>query len=234
MTLLEAQGIFAGYGGIDIVRDVSITVGPAEVVTIIGPNGAGKSTLVKAIFGVLPPSRGKVFFKGEDITGSDPERLVRKGLTYVPQTENVFPSLTVRENLQMGAYVRRGDYSARLEEVLDIFANLRRALSVRAKNLSGGERQMLALAKTLMLDPELILIDEPSAGLAPVLVDAVFERIREIQQHGTSIVLVEQNARKALALANRAYVLEMGQKRFEDTGAALLANPDVGKLYLGG
>lgn len=234
MSLLEAQGITAGYGGGDILKDVSIRLEEGEIVCLIGPNGAGKSTVMKTIFGLLKPRQGRITFKGEDITALSPDRIVRRGISYVPQTENVFPSLTVMENLEMGAFIRKDDYRPKVEQVLELFPDLKRFLSTKAGRLSGGQRQMVAMGRALMLDPQVLMLDEPSAGLAPILVEMIFEKIKDVNRAGVSILMVEQNARGALALADRGYVLATGRNRFEDTGEALLANEEIGKLYLGG
>lgn len=213
---------------------MDLTLDERELLTIVGPNGAGKSTLIKTLFGVVKPMAGIITYRGEDITGLDPTKLVRKGISYVPQLENVFPSLTVQENLEMGAYIRTDDFGDRMEEVLGLFPNLQDRFKVKAQRLSGGERQMVALGKTLMLDPDVLLIDEPSAGLAPGLVNEILDKIAEINEQGTPIIVVEQNARRALAMADRGIVMDMGEKRFEDSGVALLNNPEVGRSYLGG
>jgi ABC-type branched-subunit amino acid transport system ATPase component len=218
----------------EILHDVSIHVDAGEVVTLIGPNGAGKSTLLKTIFGLIRPARGQIVFSGEDITGLPPNRIVSRGVSYVPQVENVFPSLSVIENLEMGAVTRRDDYRSRLEQVLALFPNLQGKRRLKVGSLSGGERQMVAMGRALMLDPALLLLDEPSAGLAPVMVDAVFAKIVEINRRGVAIVLVEQNAREALPLSHRGYVLAAGQTRLEGRGDELLADEEVGRLYLGG
>jgi len=255
--LLEAASLHAGYGEMEILHGVSMTLDQGEMVVIIGPNGAGKSTLIKAIFGLLRPTAGNVRFRGMDITGSHPRDLVLMGLGYVPQSNNTFPTLTVLENLEMGAITRRisplplpelgpskpksrapmmKDWQIRERalQTIEMFPNLEPKLREQAGHLSGGEQQMVALAKSLMLDPEVLLIDEPSAGLAPKLVDTVFAKIVEINKQGTGVVMVEQNAKKALAIADRGYVLETGRNRFAGTGEWLLNNADVGKLYLGG
>ncbi|MCJ2531494.1 MAG: ABC transporter ATP-binding protein [Candidatus Thermoplasmatota archaeon] len=232
--LLKAEAIHSGYGDVEIVHNVSVVVNKGELVTIIGPNGAGKSTLIKTIFGLLAPMAGRIWYQGRDVTGTEPDKLVRMGLSYVPQVDNVFPRLTVIENLEMGGFVREGDLTPRIDVVLEMFPSLKEKASVRSRNLSGGEKQMVALGKTLMLDPEVMLIDEPSAGLAPNLVEAVLEKIREINEAGTAIVIVEQNARKALSMAHRGYVLDMGETKYEGTGEDLLADPRVGRMYLGG
>ncbi len=234
MRLLEVSGVKAGYGETEILHGVSIALEEGQIVTIIGPNGSGKSTLLKTIFGLVQPKEGRVCFHGEDITGTAPEVVVRKGLCYVPQSSNVFPSLSVNENLEMGAFIRTDDFSQRLEEIYNLFPDLAGRRKDRAGTLSGGQRQMLAVARALMLDPILLLLDEPSAGLAPNLVNLVFERILSINSAGVAIVLVEQNARKALGLSSWGYVLASGQNQLEDSGENLLNNPEIGRLYLGG
>ena len=234
MVLLEASNVVAGYGETEILHGVSIAVNTGEVVTIIGPNGCGKSTLMKAIVGLVRVRDGAVRFRGVDISEHDPEQTVRSGLCYVPQSENVFPSMTIRENLEMGAFVRRDDYRDRIEEMFELFPDLRRSARMKAGRLSGGQRQMLAIARALMLDPVLLLLDEPSAGLAPGLVHSVFKRIRAINETGVAILLIEQNARESLRMSDRGYVLSGGTNQLEDSGPALLDNPEVGRLYLGG
>jgi ABC-type branched-subunit amino acid transport system ATPase component len=234
VALLEASDLVAGYGETEILHGVSITVSEGEVITIIGPNGCGKSTLMKAIVGLLRIRTGSVTFRGADISALPPEQIVRTGLCYVPQTNNVFPSLTIRENLEMGAFVRRDDYRGRVDEMLRLFPDLALRPAQKAGSLSGGQRQMLAIARALMLDPALVLLDEPSAGLSPAMTGLVFERIREINGTGVAVVLVEQNAREALGMSDRGYILVSGENRLEDTGRDLLDNPDVASLYLGG
>ncbi len=234
MALLEASDLVAGYGETEILHGVSITVSEGEVITIIGPNGCGKSTLMKAIVGLLRIRTGRVTFRGADISALPPEQIVRTGLCYVPQTNNVFPSLTIRENLEMGAFIRKDDYRGRAEEMFRLFPDLALRPAQRAGSLSGGQRQMLAIARALMLDPALVLLDEPSAGLSPAMMGMVFERIREINQSGVAVVLVEQNAREALGMSDRGYILVAGENRLEDTGQDLLNNPEVASLYLGG
>lgn len=234
MTLLEADSIETGYGDAQILFGVDIEVGDDEIVSIIGPNGAGKSTLMKALFGLLECWDGTVRFNGDDITHLEPHEVTRKGMCYVPQLDNIFPSLTVQENLEMGAYILDEVPEASLQDVFDRFPILEQRQDQIAGTMSGGQRQMLAMGRGLMVDPSLMLIDEPSAGLAPHLVDEVFEKIIDIKEGGTSILMVEQNARRALDISDRGYVLDGGENRFEDTGAALLANPKVGELYLGG
>ena len=234
MSLLSVEGVTAGYEQMEILHDVSIEVRPGEIVTLIGPNGAGKSTLMKTVFGLLKPRRGSIRLEGQDITGLAPSALVGRGLSYVPQVDNVFPSLTVEENLEMGAVVRRDDFRGRLEHVLGLFPNLVPKRRLKVGGLSGGERQMVAMGRALMLDPCLLLLDEPSAGLAPVLVDTVFEKIEALNRNGLAILLVEQSAREALRRSHRGYVLAGGQVRLEGPGPALLEDAEVARLYLGG
>ena len=224
----------AGYGQTEILHGVSIAVGEGEIVTIIGPNGCGKSTLMKTIVGLVRARRGSVFFRGADISGYGPERIVRSGLCYVPQTNNVFPALTIRENLEMGAFARKDDFRGRVEEMFGLFPDLAARPGQKAGNLSGGQRQMLAIARALMLDPALLLLDEPSAGLSPAMIGNVFELIRQINRSGVALLLVEQNARDALRMSDRGYILVAGENRLEDTGQDLLDNPEVASLYLGG
>ena len=234
MALLEVSDVVAGYGETDILHGVSIAVDEGEIVTIIGPNGCGKSTLMKAVVGLVRVKAGAVTFRGADISAQPPERIVRTGLCYVPQSANVFPSLSIRENLEMGGFVRNDDYRGRIEELFALFPDLARRPTQRAGSLSGGQRQMLAIARALMLDPVLLLLDEPSAGLSPAIMDLVFERIRGINRAGVALLLVEQNARESLRMSDRGYVLAAGRNRLEDSGPALLDNPEVARLYLGG
>lgn len=232
--ILNIEDITAGYSEVDILHQVNLQVRVGEIVSIIGPNGAGKSTLLKTIFGLLQPRQGKVILKDEDITGLRPEKIVRKGISYVPQVDNVFPSMTIQENLEMGAFIRTDDYRHRLDQVYDLFPILRERRKHKVGQLSGGQRQMVAMGRALMLDPQVLLLDEPSAGLAPLLVSHIFEQIREINVTGVAIVIVEQNAQEALKMAHHGYVLAMGRKVLDDTGDALLENEEVGRLYLGG
>jgi len=235
MTILEVKEVTAGYSAaIDILHEVSIEVKSGDIVSIIGPNGAGKSTLLKAIFGILKPKNGTITLKEDDITGLKPDKIARKGISYVPQVNNVFPSMTIQENLEMGAFIRTDDYSRRVEEIYELFPVLGERSKQKAGQLSGGQRQMVAMGRALMLDPKLLLLDEPSAGLAPNLVDMIFKKIKEINAAGVSIAIVEQNAREALKMADHGYVLAMGKNVLDDTGEALLASEEVGRLYLGG
>ena len=234
MMILEAKGITSGYSEIDILHDVAIQVDSKQIVSIIGPNGAGKSTLLKTIFGILKPRHGTITLKEDDITGLKPDKVARKGISYVPQVDNVFPTMTIQENLEMGAFIRNDDYSRRIEEIYELFPVLGERPKQKAGQLSGGQRQMVAMGRALMLDPQLLLLDEPSAGLAPKLVDMIFEKIKEINATGVAIMIVEQNAREALKRADHGYVLAMGRNVLDDTGEALLASEEVGRLYLGG
>jgi len=234
MTILEVENITAGYSEIDILHDVQIKVEPGQIVSIIGPNGAGKSTLLKTIFGILKPRHGTITLKEDDITGLKPDKVARKGISYVPQVDNVFPTMTIQENLEMGAFIRNDDYSRRIEEIYELFPVLGERSKQKAGQLSGGQRQMVAMGRALMLDPQLLLLDEPSAGLAPKLVDMIFEKIKEINATAVAIMIVEQNAREALKMADHGYVLSMGRNILDDTGEALLASEEVGRLYLGG
>jgi ABC-type branched-subunit amino acid transport system ATPase component len=232
--LLNVRHISSGYGEVSILHDVSMRVEPGEAVTLIGPNGAGKSTLLRTIFGLLTLTEGQILFDDADITGMRPPLLVRRGLSYVPQVDNVFPSLTVQENLEMGAFVRHDGFAQRLEEMYTFFPTLRLKRKQRVGSLSGGERQMVAMGRALMLDPRLLLLDEPSAGLSPRLVSTTFEKMAEINQAGVALLIVEQNAREALRLSHRGYVMASGQVRLEGTGKQLLQDEEVGRLYLGG
>jgi len=231
---MEASDIVAGYGEKEILHGVSLRVFKGETVAIIGPNGSGKSTLLKAIYGLVRPLRGTISFQGKDITSLPTEKMVRQGIAYVPQSGNVFPSLSIQENLEMGAYVGKGDLHLRLEEMYTLFPDLARRRSQRVGNLSGGQRQMLAFARAMMVDPLLLLLDEPSAGLSPAMVGVVFDAIQRIHARGVSIIIVEQNARAALRLSHRGYVLANGENRLEGIGEELLNNPEISRLYLGG
>ncbi|MGF1497635.1 MAG: ABC transporter ATP-binding protein [Elainellaceae cyanobacterium] len=232
--LLQVRQVYAGYvPGLDILQGINFTVYPGELVAVIGPNGAGKSTLAKAIFGLLTPHAGDIQFKGESIAGLRPNQIVQRGMCYVPQISNVFPSLTVEENLEMGAFIDSSPLKPLKQQIFEMFPVLAERRRQAAGTLSGGERQMLAMGRALMLNPDLLLLDEPSAALSPVLVNSTLEQIKRIHEAGTAIVLVEQNARRALALADRGYVLDTGRDRFEGPGPDLLNDPKVGELYLG-
>ncbi|MFD2189504.1 ABC transporter ATP-binding protein [Pistricoccus aurantiacus] len=233
-TLLEARDLYGGYGGADILKGANLRVEADEIVVIVGPNGAGKSTAMKAIFGLLRLRKGTVTYQGEDITNAKPEQMVRRGIAYVPQEHNVFPSLSVQENLEMGAYLMKGDLRPRFDKVYSLFPRLAERKRQAAGLMSGGERQMVAMGRAMMIDPKLLMLDEPTAGLSPKLIDETFERIRDINAEGIGVLMVEQNAKQALAIASRGYVLATGANRHEDTGANLLANPEVAEMFLGG
>jgi ABC-type branched-subunit amino acid transport system ATPase component len=235
MPLLKVENITCGYGDMEVLRELSMEVAEGEIVSIIGPNGAGKSTLMKAVFGLLHPWQGSIHFEGRDISRLEPYQIVQTGMCYVPQVANVFTQLTVEENLEMGAFVLKdGGIGARKEKIFEFFPRLKERRRQAAGKMSGGERQMVAMGSALMLDPKLLLLDEPSAGLAPKMVDHIFERIARINETGLAIMMVEQNATQSLRMAHRGYVLANGENRFEGTGQALLNDPDVGRLYLGG
>ncbi|MFC7185698.1 ABC transporter ATP-binding protein [Halorubrum yunnanense] len=234
MSLLEVRELDAGYGDLQILTDVDLDVDSEEYVTIVGPNGAGKSTVMKSVFGLTTHMGGTVTFDGEDISGTKPEDVIHKGLGYVPQSDNVFAELDVEENLEMGAYILDEVPQEELRMVYDRFPILEERKHQRAGTLSGGQRQMLAMGRALMLDPELLLLDEPSAGLAPDLVDEMFDKIDDINASGTAVLMVEQNAKEALSRCDRGYVLANGQNRFEDEGTALLNDDEVRREFLGG
>ncbi len=232
--LIHVDNIRAGYvSGVDILNDCSLELRAGELIGIIGPNGAGKSTLLKALFGLLSIRAGAVTYRGQDISSAEAHELVEQGIGYVPQRDNVFPSLTVEENLEMGAFLRPKQVRERIDYVSEMFPRLSERMSQRAGSLSGGERQMLAMGRALMMNPEVILLDEPSAGLSPVLQDQVFLRVREINKAGVSVVMVEQNARRCLQICHRGYVLDQGTNAYTDTGRNLLHDPKVIELYLG-
>ena len=235
MALLEVRGVTAGYGDTEILRKVSMEVGEREIVSIIGPNGAGKSTLMKTIFGLLHPREGSIVFDGKDISQLQPYQIVERGMCYVPQVANVFTDLTVSENLEMGAFLAKtNDIASRMERIYAYFPRLKERRNQRAGKMSGGERQMVAMGSALMLEPKLVLMDEPSAGLSPRMVGVIFDQIRKINEAGPAILIVEQNAKLSLEMSNRGYVLASGENRFEGTGKELLNDSEVGRLYLGG
>ena len=233
-TLLAATGLVGGYGGNDILNGLDLAVTAGEIAVIVGPNGAGKSTAMKAIFGMVRLRQGRVRFADADITGEPPERLVRRGMAYVPQERNVFRHLSVEENLEMGAYARDDGWRRDLEQVYGLFPPLREKRRQPAGELSGGQRQMVAIGRALMAGPKLLLLDEPTAGLSPRYIDEIFERVTAINASGVGILMVEQNARQALAIAHIGYVLATGRNRFTDRGPALLANREVAESFLGG
>ncbi len=234
MSLLGAHDLVGGYGGADILQGVSLEVGEREIVVIIGPNGAGKSTAMKAIFGLVQLRGGSILFEDRDITGRRADQLVAEGMGYVPQERNVFPTLSVRENLEMGAFQKPANVARMVDQVLSLFPPLTDKLGQAAGELSGGQRQMVAMGRALMMEPRLLLLDEPTAGLSPLYMDQILDRIIAINRAGVGVLLVEQNARQALAIAHRGYVLATGRNRFADTAPALLANREVAESFLGG
>ena len=234
MNVLELAEVHAGYGDTAILHGVSLQVGAGEIVVVIGPNGAGKSTAMKAVFGLLNITAGAIHLAGREITNTPPEKVVTEGVCYVPQTGNVFVSLSVEENLEMGAYVRRDDFRPRLREIYQMFPPLKEKRHQPAGSLSGGQRQMVAMGKALMLEPQILLLDEPTAGLSPKYRGEIFSLVRTINAAGTPILMVEQNARQALGIAHRGYVLVDGQNRFTGSGRELLDDREVAQMFLGG
>ena len=233
-VVVEITDLYAGYlPGINIINGANLTAHKGELVGIIGPNGAGKSTLLKAIFGMVKVREGSITVDGESVIGFKSDQLVRRGVGFVPQTNNVFPSLTIEENLQMGLYQKPRGYAERLEFVTSIFAELGARLKQRAGSLSGGERQMVAMSRALMMDPSVLLLDEPSAGLSPVRQDDAFIRVSDINKAGVTTIMVEQNARRCLQICDRGYVLDQGKDAYTGTGRELLNDPKVIGLYLG-
>ena len=234
MSFLIGEEMTGGYGGADILHGCTIAVDRGEIAVIVGPNGAGKSTAMKAVFGMLKLREGHVRLDGQDITGLSPQERVRAGMGFVPQVANVFTSLTVEENLEMGAYIRHDDFTATRDQIYDLFPILRQKRRQPAGELSGGQRQQVAVGRALMTRPKVLMLDEPTAGVSPIVMDELFDRIIEIARTGISILMVEQNARQALEIADKGYVLVQGANRFTDTGAALLADPEVRRTFLGG
>ena len=232
--ILSIISLSGGYGGVDILHNVSLTVETGEIVVMIGPNGAGKSTAMKSIFGLIKISGGQVLFNNIDLTGKAPEKIVATGISYVPQTQNIFVTLSVKENLEMGAFILKSDISDRLTRVYDMFPALKEKQKQSAGTLSGGQRQMVAIGKAMMLDPELLLLDEPTAGLSPALQNDVLETVTEINKSGVSVLMVEQNARQALNVADRGYIFVDGKIRSEGPADQLLSQPDIATLFLGG
>jgi branched-chain amino acid transport system ATP-binding protein len=231
---LIGDAMTGGYGGADILHDCTIAVEKGQIAVIVGPNGAGKSTAMKAVFGMLKLRKGAVRLNGEDITALTPQARVSKGMGFVPQTNNIFPSMTVEENLEMGAFIRRDEYRDTIEQIYTLFPILRDKRRQAAGELSGGQRQQVAVGRALMTKPSVLMLDEPTAGVSPIVMDELFDRIIEIARTGISILMVEQNARQALEIADKGYVLVQGANRFTDTGQALLADPEVRKSFLGG
>ena len=232
---LIGEDMTGGYGtGADILHGCTVAVDPGQIAVIVGPNGAGKSTAMKAVFGMLNIHKGSVRLDGEDISALSPQDRVAKGMAFVPQTSNVFTSLTVEENLEMGAFLRRDDINITMQQVYDLFPILKEKQKQAAGELSGGQRQQVAVGRALMTKPKILMLDEPTAGVSPIVMDELFDRIIEVAKTGISILMVEQNARQALSIADKGYVMVQGSNRFTDTGAALLADPEVRKSFLGG
>ena len=234
MTALVGTVMTGGYGGADILKGCTISVKSGEIAVIVGPNGAGKSTAMKAMFGMLDLRAGSVLLNGEDITSLPPQHRVQRGMGFVPQTQNVFTSMTVQENLEMGGFIRGDDFSDTIEEIYNLFPVLREKRAQPAGELSGGQRQQVAVGRALMTQPKVLMLDEPTAGVSPIVMDELFDRIIDVARTGIAILMVEQNAKQALAIADRGYVLVQGENRYTDSGAALLANPDVRRAFLGG
>ena len=234
MTALVGAAMIGGYGGADILQGCTITVESGEIAVVVGPNGAGKSTAMKAIFGMLDLRAGSVLLDGEDITTLPPQQRVQRGMGFVPQTQNVFTSMTVEENLEMGGFIRDDDFGDTIEEIYNLFPVLREKRAQPAGELSGGQRQQVAVGRALMTQPKVLMLDEPTAGVSPIVMDELFDRIIDVARTGIAILMVEQNAKQALAIADRGFVLVQGENRYTDTGAALLANPDVRRAFLGG
>ncbi|MCK4712296.1 MAG: ABC transporter ATP-binding protein [Marinosulfonomonas sp.] len=234
MSFLIGENMTGGYGGADILHDCTIAVEKGEIAVIVGPNGAGKSTAMKAIFGMLNIHKGRVMLDGTDISDLSPQDRVKAGMSFVPQNNNVFTSMTVQENLEMGAYIREDDFTDTMEQVFDLFPILKEKRQQHAGELSGGQRQQVAVGRALMTQPKVLMLDEPTAGVSPIVMDELFDRIIEVAKTGIAILMVEQNARQALEIADKGYVLVQGRNRFTDTGQALLADPEVRRSFLGG
>ena len=234
MSFLIGEDMAGGYGGADILKGCTVGVDKGEIAVIVGPNGAGKSTAMKAMLGMLQLRRGRVMLDGEDISKLTPQARVARGMAFVPQTANVFVTMTVQENLEMGAYLRTDDFTDTMEQVFALFPVLAQKRRQPAGELSGGQRQQVAVGRALMTRPSVLMLDEPTAGVSPIVMDELFDRILEVRKTGVAVLMVEQNARQALNIADRGYVLVIGENRHTDSGAALLANPEVRKSFLGG
>ena len=235
MSALVGQEMTGGYGtGADVLHSCTIGVEAGEIAVIVGPNGAGKSTAMKAVFGMLDLREGQVTMNGKDITSLTPQARVREGMAFVPQTRNVFTSMSVEENLEMGAFIREDDFSETMEQVFELFPVLREKRNQPAGELSGGQRQQVAVGRALMTQPQVLMLDEPTAGVSPIVMDELFDRIIEIARSGIAILMVEQNAKQALGIADKGFVLVQGRNRYTDTGEALLADPEVRRAFLGG
>ena len=234
MSFLVGEDMVCGYGGANIIHGCTITVELGQIAVVVGPNGAGKSTAMKAIFGMLDLQKGRVLLEGEDISALKPQERVLKGMGFVPQTQNVFTSMTVEENLEMGAFIRQDDVTQTMQQVYELFPVLYEKRHQPAGELSGGQRQQVAVGRALMTRPQLLMLDEPTAGVSPIVMDELFDRIIEVAKTGIAILMVEQNAKQALSVADRGYVLVQGRNAHTDTGAALLADPEVRRAFLGG
>ena len=234
MTALIGSAMTGGYGGADILKDCTVAVESGEIAVIVGPNGAGKSTAMRAMFGMLDLRSGSVLLDGEDISTLPPQHRVQRGMGFVPQTQNVFTSMTVEENLEMGGFICNHDFSDTIAEIYDLFPVLREKRTQLAGELSGGQRQQVAVGRALMTQPKVLMLDEPTAGVSPIVMDDLFDRIIDVARTGIAILMVEQNAKQALTIADRGYVMVQGENRYTDTGAALLENPDVRRAFLGG
>jgi len=234
MSFLSGKNLVGGYGGADILKGCTIDVNEGEIAVIVGPNGAGKSTAMKALLGMLELKQGEILFRGKDISRLTPQDRIAEGIAFVPQTSNVFTSMTVYENLEMGAFLRDDDISASFEQIYELFPILADKKNQLAGELSGGQRQQVAVGRALMSQPAVLMLDEPTAGVSPIVMDELFDRILEVRQSGVAILMVEQNARQALHIADRGFVLVVGENRHTDSGQALLANPEVRRSFLGG
>ena len=232
--MLSIKEVYAGYGEIEIIHGISLEVNEGEIVSIVGPNGSGKSTLLKSIFSLVDIMGGEINYLNSNLIQINTDQMIKKGLSFVPQTDNIFPTLTVEENLELGAYVSKKKLKDRFDLIYNLFPPLVEKRKKKAGTLSGGQRQMVAFGRALVIEPKLLLLDEPTAGLAPMYIDLILEKVAEINKTGVSILMVEQNAKKALAMSDRGYVLAAGEKKYEDSGRGLLENEEVAQLFLGG